>query len=950
LQWLFSFILTIFLILQPLALRAEEISGVTVELSSAPERSVIPKGLLTSIFIVKNTGRSQDIYDLKALLPPGWNLVSSLNPIQLLQGESKTVTLTVLTPQTALTGVPFEISLIALSQKDPNVTSKVSMKVSIFPHARIKVLGPQDSGQELKGIPGQGISYKFTVINLGNGLDKIQISAISAHGEKVDLSKDILDLGVGGQEEVTATIHIPMDVSPGTKHVLFFKAISTVLEKDIFGESKVYTSILDRKIKKEEGMYKSLPSQVTFYVSGLGAGRDIVPQVSFNTRGNITDKNWIDFNYEGPYYKNKENYRGLSDEKISLDSGGEHWGVGLGDTSVSLSELTVSSLSERGAKFYAEKKPIGVKVFSMEKEETSFKQVFQGAQITGDITKNTEIGLNYFTYNEDKIDLVAVRPAEKKEIISLSAVQYIKDFSVQGEYAKSKFDNGDGDKNDSAWWVNPKFRGQRFAADMEYLYAGANYPGRRSDNESYRAYLSYKIFKPVWVWVHRQELRNNLDKDPAENIEKKYTNEAGVSLSAKKWPYMSLSYETDDSKSEKDVLLSDLKEKAVVFRSDTELGRYHRLSLDSKWADKKDPIANTSTKSSEYTSRLYSRFEKFNTWVGYTYIMEKDLVQAENSSSKRKELGVTYQPSAKFYSSVSFSQEGATDQTNSNIITLDFSYYPQDYESFHLEAEQRNDSALSQEWQAWLTYRRDFDLPLFFIKTKGALKGNVFIDSNNNGILDKGESQAKDISFILGEDNASANKSGIFLFSSVEPGEYDLDIDISSLPVGLTPSIAMPYKVKIRRGRTEQVNIPLVRVCRVSGIMFQDLNKDGKLDADEIGLPLIKVTLEREDFKSRDTFTAQDGKFSFATVPPGDYILSVDKEWLPPRFIMTTPEECELRLVPAQDVLDIVFGAVEKEKPIIKTFTTVPQPEPVKPAEPQKPKNPIVEFLKSFLK
>ena len=221
-QWLFSFILTIFLILQPLALRAEEIIGVAVELSSAPERSVIPKGLLTSIFIVKNTGRSQDIYDLKALLPPGWNLVSSLNPIQLLQGESKTVTLTVLTPQAALTGVPFEISLIALSQKDPNVTSKASMKVNIFSHARIKVLGPQDSGQELKGIPGQDISYKFIVINLGNGFDKIQISAISAHGEKVDLSKDVLDLGVGGQEEVTATIHIPLDVSPGTKHVLFF--------------------------------------------------------------------------------------------------------------------------------------------------------------------------------------------------------------------------------------------------------------------------------------------------------------------------------------------------------------------------------------------------------------------------------------------------------------------------------------------------------------------------------------------------------------------------------------------------------------------------------------------------------------------------------------------------------------------------------------------------------
>gem|GEM_PF-1505574 len=921
----------------------------SVELYSAPERTVAPKGLLTSAFIIKNTEASQDVYDLKILIPPGWGVISPLNPIALLQGESKTITVTIFTPQTALTGAPFEIGLTAVSQKDPKITGRALMKVNVLPHARIKVSGPQDNAQELKGIPGQGIGYKFTVVNLGNGPDRIKIIATSAHGEKIDLSKDNMELPVAGQEEVTATIHIPLDASQGTKHVLFFKAVSDSLEKGVFDEAKVFTSILDRKIKKEEGMYKSLPSQITFYASGLGTGKNIGPQVRFNTHGKVTDNHWVDFNYEGPYYKQKENYRGMTKETVSLDAGGKRWDVGLGDTNVSLSELTVSSLSERGARFHAAKQPLGVTVFSMEKKDTSFNESFQGAKITGDISKNTEIGLNYFAYDEDKTDISAARPAEKKEIASFSAVQYIKNFSIQGEYAKSRFDKGSGNKNDSAWWVNPKFRGQRFYADGEYLYAGPSYPGRRSDNESYRAYLSYRVFKPVWAWINRQKVKNNLDKDLTKDIEQKDVNAIGASISARNFPYLSVSYETNDSTSEKDTLLSDLKEKSLVFRGETEVGRHHTVSFDSKWTDKKDPIAPLSARTSEYSSRLYSRFQRFNTWAGYTYILEDNRLDAEKSSSKRRELGMTYQPSAKFYSSISFSQEGATNQTTSNITTIGLDYYPQDYESFHLEAEQRNDSVFNKEWQVWLAYRRDFDLPLFFIKVKGALKGNVFIDENNNGVLDKGETGASGISFKLEDSKTAANKNGVFVFPSLVPGEYGLDIDMSSLPVGLVPTIPMPYNVEIKKGRTHQANIPLVKVCRVSGAVFQDTSKDGKMDEEEAGLPLIKVVLESDTFKTRDTFTSQDGTFSFATVPPGAYIIRVDKEWLPSRFIMTTPEEYELELKPAQNVSNIIFGADEKEKPIIKTFTTVPV-EPVKPKEPARPKNSIVEFFKGLLK
>jgi len=948
LRWFIVVSFIILLNLQAFQAHAEKDKSVLVELFSAPERTVSAKGLLTSVFTVTNTGSEEDVYDLDVTVPPGWGVVSSMAPIALPGNQSKTVTVTLFIPQTALTGFQYEITLSAASQKNPEISSSSSMKVNVLPRARIKISGPHDQGQELKGIPGQDISYKFTVINLGNGRDSIQISAVSAHGEKVDLSADKLDLAIGEQGEVSVTIHVPLDVSPGTKHVLFFRARSEILDKNVSEEAKVYTSILDRKLRKEEGMYKSLPSQATFYLSGLGTGKQIGPQVHLRTYGNVTDKQWVDFDYEGPYYKEKENYRGLTKEKISLNTGASRWDVGAGDINVNLSELTVSSLSERGAKFHVGKNPVDVSGFSLQRKDISFTQDFQGARISGAIAGNTELAFNYFKSEEDKTDPSADRAAEQKEIMSLSAAQYIKDFSVLGEYAKGKFDKGDGNKDDSAWWVNPRIRSSRVNLDAEYLHAGADYPGRRSDNEAYRAYLSYRLLKPLWAWIHKQKLRDNLARDLSKDLNHKDITEVGASLMTKKIPFLSLSYETNDSKSEKSEVLSDLEEKSVVFRSETALGRYNTLSFDSKWSQTKDPVAPQSTKALEYTSRLYSRFKKINTWAGYTYITENDIIQREKSSSKRKELGMTYQPSAQFYSSASFSQEGTTGQRNSNILTLDLGYYPQDYESFHLEAEQRNDTAFNKEWQVWLAYRRDFDLPLFFIKIKGALKGVVFIDDNNNGILDKTESAASGITFKLGEDKAVANKNGAFVFPSVHPGEYGLEIDTSSLAVGLASRIPLPHAVNVRRARTEIVNIPLVRVSRVSGIVFEDINKDGVMDDGEAGLALIRVVLESETFKPRDTFTAQDGKFTFATVAPGEYVIRVDKEWLPSRFIMTTPDEYQLEVESSKDMSRVIFGTAEKERPIVKTFSAVPEAPP-KPKEPPKPKNPVLNFIKRYI-
>jgi len=896
---------------------AEEEIGVEVRLSSASERIVPPKSLLTSVFTITNSGIGEDTYDLKSIVPEGWHIISSLRPISLLPKQTKTLPLTVSVPITALADVPYEIGLSTASQLNPQISDSARVSVKILPHARIKLIGP---AKDAKGRPGQGLSYSFSILNLGNGKDRFEITALSAHKEKVGLSMETVELGVGEQTEVIATIHIPLDVSTGTKHVLTLKVESLLLEQGVFDKNVVYTSILEKKGAKEQGVYKTLPSQLTVYYSGLGTEEPRGMNVDFTTGGQLDDKHWMDFRYRGPYHKDKKNYRGFSEEEIALEFGGENWDIGLGDIAASLSDLTISSLSEEGARVRFDKGPMNFTFFNMEKEDTSFREDFLGGRITGKIDRATEVGLNYFQSNEDKLDPSASRSAEQKEMASISAVRKLENFLIQGEYAGGSFNNGSGEKEDIAWWVNSILKRERIYLNAEYIYAGSDYPGRRKDTDGYRTYASYRFFKPLWVWIHKNQTTNNLEGDPARATDDTDRIELGASFSKENFPFFSLSYEINKSQSTQQVLLSDSKEEAIAFRANESFGTLS-LSFDSKYSETKDDIKLVNTKVLEYTGRAYKRWQKISGWAAYSYNLEEDIV-GDEEAVLRKELGLIYHPSHKLYSSVSFSQEGTKGEEASDILSFDVTYDPSTDFSLSVEGEMRNNRTdVTKEWEFWLSARKKFDMLLPFIKIRGSVDGDVFIDENNNGTADEGEKGIAGIMFILDENRAPTNKKGRFRLASIVPGEYELDIDISSIPVGLAPKISLPYALKVPRGKLSGITIPLVRVCKVRGRVFEDKNKNVTMDEEEKGLSLVRVLLIKDGEISRDTFSDIDGKYGFAGILPGKYHISIDEDWLPYRHRLTTVATYTVELKPNQEILEMDFGSIEKEKKIIKTYT-----------------------------
>lgn len=934
-KWFFSLIFIAVLLFQIIPVFAEEELKVEVQLSSAPHRTVAPKSLLTSVFIVVNTGTNEDNYILEAEAPDGWQIISSLSPITLAPKENRIVPLTIFVPSTALTTYTYQLGLSATSQTDPQISDKAIVTVGVLPHARVKVIGPSIA---VKASPGQSINYTFTIINLGNGKDTFEITASSAHGEKVGLSKKIIELGFGEQEQILATVHIPLDVSPGTRHCLTLRTTSILLEKGVFDQVIVYSSIRERKPKRE-GLYKTLPSEIIGHLSGLGTDRPLAPQGEFYTGGYLNDKYWTRVAYQGPHFEDRENYRGL-EERVLFDFGSDLWDISLGDTTVNISELTALSLSEDGVRFRIEKSPISAMFFEMEKEETQFEEDILGGKITAEIGEMTELGVNFFLSDEAKTDLSASREPEQKKMLSFSAAHnLLKDLLIQAEYADGRFDDGNGAEHDNAWWINSRLKKEWLYVDAEYIRADSDYPGRRKDNEGFRGYLSYRLFKPLWLWTHKQKSHNNLKGDPEKAAEHTDRIELGTSLNVIGLPFLSLSCQKNKTESERVVLLSDSEEKALTFRSHKSFGPIS-ISFDSKWSEKEDEITSVDYKRSEYTPRLYARWKRLSGWLGYSYNIEKDIIEEVRTITTRKEAGLQYQPSSKISSSVSFSREGTRGEDPSDILLLDINYTPWEDTSFSLEGEMRNDhEELINDWQFWLTLRKKFDLPLLFMKIRAAADGIAFIDESNNGLLDKDEKGVSKITLLANGTQAVTDKKGRFKFPSIAPGEYELDMNISSLPVGLASTLSLPYQFSLSKGEVVEVNIPLVRVCKARGIIFEDKNKNGTRDEGEEGISLVRISLISDSLISKEAFSDANGKYSFSGILPGKYTVSIDEAWLPERYILTTPYSYLIDLAPAQEIFDLDFGTVEKERPIVKTYTA-PTVEIIYPEEPEKKEEP----------
>ncbi len=144
--------------------------------------------------------------------------------------------------------------------------------------------------------------------------------------------------------------------------------------------------------------------------------------------------------------------------------------------------------------------------------------------------------------------------------------------------------------------------------------------------------------------------------------------------------------------------------------------------------------------------------------------------------------------------------------------------------------------------------------------------------------------------------------TGTYLFDTIPPGEYQVSVDNSDIPLGLRiptfdqDGVATPNTVNSITILPNENQLDVDFSYRGNGSIgdrvWYDLDGDGIQDADEFGIAGATVTLIWTDPVSGQTATlttttGADGTYLFENLPFGDYVVTVDPATLPAGLVQT---------------------------------------------------------------
>ena len=189
------------------------IRGVMVSISPSYQ-SASPGVELAYTVTVTNTGLADDNYNLSATDNSGWGPSVTPSSLSVSAGENGTATLNVTIPENAIPSEEDNITVVAISQANPNVSDNDSCMARASIGRGVEVLiSPRENGE----LARENVTFTVKITNTGNAVDNYDLAATDNLGWGPTLSENSLEnVQIGENRSVTLNVTIPENAEPYT--------------------------------------------------------------------------------------------------------------------------------------------------------------------------------------------------------------------------------------------------------------------------------------------------------------------------------------------------------------------------------------------------------------------------------------------------------------------------------------------------------------------------------------------------------------------------------------------------------------------------------------------------------------------------------------------------------------------------------------------------------------
>lgn len=889
--------------------RAES-EGHSVEVRSTSPKllETEPGKIITASFLVASRAEDEEEFFEELVLPSGWWKVVSDDPSFSLEAEEPEVrVLAFMVPSSAAAG-RYQIRYSVKSQEDYAVLDDDSLFVVVLPVVKLEIL--IDSKPQAV-IAGDAYQVTFRLLNQGNSKTEVKLKTKSTPHYPVEIRPSQTKLEVGASQIVTAEIQTDEKLNRRITHVLEIQAAA---EESTDGSGSVKKTVPVDIIPRVTGKldpYHRMPIHAALVMAGQDD--EVGFQMELSGSGSLDEqgRRMVDFLLRIPDIQDQSTY-GKRDE-FRVHYGYEFLDLHLGDRGYSLSPLTERASYGRGAEANVHRGDLGFGAFC---KETRWQQ-----------PRGRELG-TYLAYQlNDRLGLRANILSKSKPSSGLLRGYDHEIFSVQfkaepDEGANLELECGlsdsdpEGGSKEAACRLSLDGKIEQVWYSFERIYAEPNYAGYYRDISYTNGTVRFPLHQALRGNLAFRSYKGNLDVDSARgtaNREKSYR--GGFSYH---FPFgASVALDFEDLIREDYVLPAEYNYEERTWK----LGLAHSLGELSVHARvERGRFENRLNRSATDDLERYDVYAHYRPDRRQTYSLYARTGHSGFTASpeRMKSWGAAAAWQIKDNTSLNLSyrrdESGSEPRRKRASVFSGFSHsFPNKHALILRGQWSKNGGKKETDFSFFATYTVPLTIPVGKKTSIAVLKGKVY---------DEQKSTRPPISgVILTVHGATAitDKRGEFVFPSLKPEIYHLQVERSSIGLNRVATQKTPITVEVKGGETTELEIGVVTSCTISGrVAVFDLGADKGLGAADSGLSddLFLVGSGEAESKQRDEgeagsglanilveatsgeellrqFTDDKGRFSFEDLRPGAWMVKVHEYDLPDYHYL---EEKEFRL------------------------------------------------------